>query len=207
MPLECQRKPRRRAGAAGYLRARAVVVGVALALCLLGAPTASAGYTYPRGSPWWLSEVKGGVLVHDVGAFGRSEEDTNANLNGEVLFNLKGRIWDRIWSPRPHFGLSINTGGDTSQLYTGLTWGFNLLGNGFGRWSMGAAVHDGARRTNKLGEKELGARVLFRFALEFGVRLTERHSVSVILDHISNGDIKDKNEGLDNFGIRYGYRF
>ncbi|NQV21929.1 MAG: acyloxyacyl hydrolase [Rhodospirillales bacterium] len=28
-----------------------------------------------------------------------------------------------------------------------------------------------------------------------------------MLDHISNGDLKDENEGIDNFGVRYGYRF
>lgn len=182
-------------------------VATAAILFLQTAAPAEAGYRYGRGVPWWLSEVKAGALIHDVGVFGRSEEDTNLNLNGEVLFNLKGRIWQRIWAPRPHLGGSINTGGDTSQGYAGLTWDFNMLGNGFGRWSMGAAVHDGEKQTSKLGTKELGSRVLFRFALEFGLRITEHHNVSIILDHISNGDLKDENEGLDNFGIRYGYRF
>jgi lipid A 3-O-deacylase len=172
-----------------------------------GSRSAEADYQYPKQSPWWLSEIKGGVFIHDVGVFGRSEEDTSPVINGEVLFNLKGKIWDVIWSPRPHVGVSVNTGGDTSQAYTGMTWDFNMLGNGFGSWSMGAAVHDGSLTTNKLDEKELGSRVLFRFALEFGVRLTEHHNVSIILDHISNGDLKDENEGIDNFGVRYGYRF
>jgi lipid A 3-O-deacylase len=182
-------------------------LGLLTLLIVLGAWPAHAEYQYPKYGPWWLSEVKVGALLNDVGAFGRSEEDTNVVINGEALFNLKGRIWEKIWSPRPHLGFSANTGGETSQGYAGMTWDFNVIGNGFGRWSMGAAVHDGEKRTNKLGEKELGSRVLFRFALEFGVRLTEHHNVSIILDHISNGDLKDENEGLDNFGVRYGYRF
>jgi len=182
-------------------------LALTVSLVILTSASARAEYQYPKQGPWWLSEVKAGVLVHDVGVFGRSEEDTNAIINGEALFNLEGRFWDMIWSPRPNLGFAVNTGGDTSQAYTGLTWDFDLIGNGFGRWSMGAAVHDGALTTNKLGDKELGSRVLFRFALEFGVRLTEHHNVSIILDHISNGDLKDENEGLDNFGIRYGYRF
>ena len=176
-------------------------------LTVLGRSPAAADYQYPKQSPWWMSEVKVGALIHDVGVFGRSEEDTNAVINGEALFNLKGRLWKKIWSPRPHLGFSANTGGDTSQLYTGMTWDFDITGNGFGRWSMGAVVHDGELRTSRTDEKELGSRVLFRFALEFGVRLTEHHNVSIILDHISNGDLKDENEGLDNFGVRYGYRF
>ena len=174
---------------------------------LHGLAPAQANSRNARGVPWWLSELKAGVLIHDVGVFGRSEEDTNANLNGEILFNLKGRVWRRLLAPRPHVGVEINTGGDTSQAYTGLTWDFNLLGNGFGRWSMGAAVHDGKLRSNKLDEKELGSRVLFRFVLEFGLRMTEHHNVSILLSHISNGGIKDENEGIDNFGVRYGYRF
>lgn len=174
---------------------------------LLGTAPAEAGYRYGRGVPWWLSEVKAGAFIHDVGVFGRSEEDTKVDLNAEILFNLKGRIWQRIWAPRPHLGGSLNTGGNTSQAYGGLTWDFNLLGNGFGRWSMGAAVHDGKLKTSRPDRKELGSRVLFRFALEFGLRITERHNVSIILDHISNGGLKDENEGIDNFGVRYGYRF
>lgn len=188
-------------------RCRATVLLIAALFFAAGSGGAEAGYQYPKHSPWWLSEVKGGVFIHDVGVFGRSEEDTSAVVNGEVLFNLKGKIWDVTRSPRPHIGVSVNTGGDTSQAYTGMTWDFNLLGNGFGSWSMGATVHDGSLTTNKLGDKELGSRVLFRFALEFGVRLTEHHNVSIVLDHISNGDLKDENEGIDNVGVRYGYRF
>ncbi len=195
-------------GIGRYARHITLICGALVVLGICGTPPASAaGYRYARDTPWWVSEVKAGALIHDVGVFGRSEEDTSANINGEILFNLKGRIWQLIWAPRPHIGLTINPSGDTSQAYTGLTWDFNTLGNGFGRWSMGAAVHDGEKQTNTLGKKELGSRVLFRFALEFGLRLTEHHSVSVILDHISNGDLKDENEGIDNFGVRYGYRF
>ncbi|HIF08901.1 MAG TPA: hydantoinase B/oxoprolinase family protein [Sneathiellales bacterium] len=84
-------------------------LGLLTLLIVLGAWPAHAEYQYPKYGPWWLSEVKVGALLNDVGAFGRSEEDTNVVINGEALFNLKGRIWEKIWSPRPHLGFSANT--------------------------------------------------------------------------------------------------
>ena len=49
--------------------------------------------------------------------------------------------------------------------------------------------------------------MLFRESASFGYILAERHGISVFLDHVSNANICDKNEGLENFGLRYGYRF
>ena len=69
------------------------------------------------------------------------------------------------------------------------------------------AGHDGELRTSDDSTKELGLRVLFREAAEIGFRITDRNSVSVVLDHISNGGLADENEGLDNFGLRYSYIF
>ena len=56
-----------------------------------------------------------------------------------------------IGSPRPHIGADINTSGNTSDGYFGLTWGIMLIQNLFGagdgifvNGSLGGAVHDGA---------------------------------------------------------------
>ena len=43
--------------------------------------------------------------------------------------------------------------------------------------------------------------------LEAGWRFDEHNSLSVYFDHISNGNTADVNEGLDDLGVRYGYRF
>jgi hypothetical protein len=59
----------------------------------------------------------------------------------------------------------------------------------------------------KGGGNELGCRVLFRESLSVGVRFMKHHSLSVMVDHISNAGLCDHNDGLDTLGVRYGYRF
>ena len=120
-----------------------------------------------------------------------------------VLFGMLGR-W--LLAPEPHIGFHANSEGDTSQVYAGFTWLFDVGWNVFAGGSLGLAVHDGKESTTSLDRKELGLRVLFRESAEIGVHLTDRHALSVILDHISNAGIDENNEGLDTVGIRYTFQ-
>ena len=177
---------------------------LALALALLAAPGAASAQV--------VDEVRLGVLAHDIGLFGSNAED-GADLNAEVRFVSPSFLrW--AFSPRPHLGVSINTSGATDQLYFGLTWTATLFrdvilrGDGFFvELGLGGAVHDGKIDTTRVDRKSLGSRVLFRESLEFGWAFTPSQSVSFMLDHISNANLADRNEGLDNFGIRYGLKF
>lgn len=152
-----------------------------------------------------VSEIRLGALVHDEGPFSRNEE-SGYDANLEVLF-VSPDFLDVIWSPRPHLGADINSGGDTSQVYAGLSWEWSFWGDWFAGFSLGGSVHDGKLTTLEIDRKELGCRLLFRESVEVGYRFGGRHGISGFLDHISNAKICDKNEGLDNFGIRYGYLF
>ena len=58
-----------------------------------------------------------------------------------------------------------------------------------------------------IGQKSLGCKVLFRESAALGYLVTEKHSLSVALDHISNASLCSSNEGLDALGMRCGYRF
>ena len=73
--------------------------------------------------------------------------------------------------------------------------------------SFGGSVHNGETKTDRSDKKELGCRLLFRESLEFGYRFGGRHAITAFLDHISNANLCDKNEGLETVGLRYGYRF
>jgi hypothetical protein len=54
----------------------------------------------------------------------------------------------------------------------------------------------------------MGSRVTFREAIEVGYRFLENHSISFVLDHYSNaGWIAERNQGNDDLGFRYGYKF
>ena len=152
-----------------------------------------------------ISELRTGLLIHDEGPFSRREED-GLDVNIEVLF-ASPDVLDFIWSPRPHIGANINTSGDTSQVYLGLSWEWTIWRGFFAGFSLGGAVHDGETTTIETDKKELGCRVLFRESVEAGWRFAGRHSVSLYLDHISNAKLCDANEGLENIGLRYGYRF
>ncbi|MBL26388.1 MAG: hypothetical protein CMM50_02385 [Rhodospirillaceae bacterium] len=151
--------------------------------------------------------VRVGIAQHDANVFGHRKE-SGGDVALELRFHpLTGEFWDSIWSPRPHFGVNLSTGGDTNQLYSGLTWTWRFLGPLFASLDLGAAVHDGALSTNRPDRKELGARFLFREAVELGVSVAGHHTFSVRVDHISNATLADHNEGLNTLGLLYGYRF
>lgn len=155
--------------------------------------------------PARATELRLGLLAHDVGLFG-GEHERGMDVNGEVLFDSPALLAP-IWAPRPHLGISVNSVGHTSQLYAGLTWDWQPAGPLFVEFSLGGAVHDGKLDTHRQDRISLGSRVLFRESLALGVRLGERHSLSVFLSHISNANLAEHNEGMDNFGVRWGYRF
>lgn len=155
----------------------------------------------------WLSEIRLGFLRHDEGPFShRKESGWDGNL--EVLFVSPSWL-SSIWSPRPHLGFSINSdpGDNTNQIYAGLSWEWQFWGGMLAGFSLGGAVHDGEDSTNDPNRKELGCPVLFRESVEVGYRFADRHAVTLFLDHISNASICDHNEGLESFGVRYGYKF
>ena len=160
-----------------------------------------------------IDEVKLGGLAHDVGFLGHHVE-SGADVNIEMLFASPAflRI---IGSPRPHIGGDINTDGNTSDGYFGLTWGANLkdlLGIAdrvFVDGSLGGAVHDGflTGAVPPPGRKLLGSRILFRESAEVGYQITPTVSVSAILDHISNANLAPRNAGITSAGARLGFEF
>lgn len=157
-----------------------------------------------------ISEIRGGVFSHDTGVFSSNEEDGIA-LNGEILFNAPDFL-RYIGNPRPHIGGTWAVeDGSTSQAYFGLTWEADFWRDRmFVYGSFGGAIHTG--ETGPESEippdrKALGCRALFRESLGLGVNLTPRVNVAAHLDHISNARLCDQNEGLENAGVRFGYRF
>lgn len=152
-----------------------------------------------------LSEIRIGALWHDQGPFShRKEEGYDGNL--EVLF-ISPDFLKKVWEPRPHVGMSVNSKSDTNQVYLGLTWEWMFGKNYFANFSLGGAYHDGYKVTNKLDRKSLGCKILFRESIDIGYRFGGKHSIMAHLDHISNAKLCSTNEGLESVGIRYGYHF
>jgi lipid A 3-O-deacylase len=162
-----------------------------------------------------IDEVKIGALAHDVG-FLTHHVESGADLNIETLF-VSPDMLSIIGSPRPHIGADINTAGNTSDGYLGLTWGWTLMPSLFGggalfaNGSLGGAVQDGFTGTQATepppGRKLLGSTVLFRESAELGYQITPIVSVSALLDHISNANLAPRNAGITSAGARLGFKF
>ena len=151
-------------------------------------------------------EVKLGVSLHDFRFIAADPVEDGADLNGEFLFPAL-EFLEPVYSPRPHIGAQINTAGKTSQVYAGLTWTFYLADRLWLGASVGGTLHSGEVLQRGLSRKALGSRALFRLSAELGVDLTDRFNASIYYDHSSNAFLAPLNPGLDNAGIRLGYRF
>jgi lipid A 3-O-deacylase len=153
-----------------------------------------------------ISEIRLGALGHDVGLLGHKIEH-GKDFNLEMLFHTPNLpLFRKIWSPKPHLGFTFNEGGGTSQLYAGLSWIYEM-GPLFFEGSLGLAVHNGGTSNMKGPRKAFGQRWLFRESLQMGYRLGGSHSLSLMLDHVSNAGLSTANPGMETFGLRYGFAF
>lgn len=159
----------------------------------------------PAGHPI-LAELRLGLGAQDP----LSPEAGSTNLAGLVLFNRPFQPGGAPSSfvPMPHAGFSLNLASRTSHLHAGLTWRFDLGRQLFLEAGFGGALHDGmvgARATE--GRNALGCRALFRESAGFGYRLDDGWTITLALEHLSNGGRCERNRGLTNIALMLGYRF
>ncbi|WP_411819222.1 acyloxyacyl hydrolase [Hyphococcus formosus] len=159
-----------------------------------------------------VDEVRAGVYAQSCCGIGSSKEQGVA-INAEAVFESP-RVLSVLGSPRPVIGATVATDSDaTSQIYTGLDWQVNVS-----RWFLsagaGVAVHNGetdrydpVADINRVDHTVFfGCRALFRLAGDVGYRLTDTISASFHFNHISNAGLCNENEGLDQMGLRLGFR-
>lgn len=154
----------------------------------------------------FLDELRGGVLHHDINSTLKSRHEKGPDLNLEFLFKSPS-LFDRIWSPSPHLGISQNTRGSTSQYYFGLTWTIPFLEHFFIDLSFGGSINNAHQKRQTASKLALGSNLLFREAVSLGVLFRRRHTLSVMLDHTSSAASASPNPGLTNLGLRYGFKF
>jgi len=160
-----------------------------------------------------VDELRGGVFIQGWGGPGVDKEQ-GAGINIEALFKSP-RAFSVLGAPRPQLGASIATDPDaTSQIYAGLEWKVEIARKFFAAASLGGAIHNGETNFDPATDIPrindtvfLGCRALFRLGGDVGYEVTDRWRLSIHLDHISNAGLCSENEGLDNFGLRLGYRF
>ena len=162
----------------------------------------------PRKVSRTVDEVRFGVLSHDAAPFESNRPESGIDLNAEVRF-VSPELLSYVLAPRPHLGLTVNTNGETNQLYGGLTWTFDSSRRRlFFDLALGFSVHDGELDDASGRRLSLGSRVLFRVSGELGFRFSkaQQYSISGFWDHASNGGLfGDSNQGIDTIGVRFGY--
>ena len=153
-----------------------------------------------------LAGFSGGILAHGVTAWSQAGfEERGVTFNGEVDFvpifeALRGSI-------HPEIGADFTTADGTSYVYADLKYEIMGPGNSFFGIGLGGAVHDGYLNATSYYHNALGSRVLFHIPLEAGIAFADHYRLSVYFEHVSNGYLTSPNEGLDNAGLRFGYRF
>jgi lipid A 3-O-deacylase len=151
-------------------------------------------------------ELQLGLLSYDTGLF--THQDFNgAVLNGEILFPSPDFLAP-LGSPRPHLGFDAALVDDPIHFaYAGLTWDVY-----FTKWLYLSASFGGALTTAQNLEdpteyKALGCRGLFHVGAGLGFDITEKATVQLYADHFSTASLCEPNNGAENAGIRFGYRF
>ena len=155
-----------------------------------------------------FDEIRFGVMAHDIEPGDNSEDGVDINL--EVLFGKpswthSNRLIHHFIRPRPHIGGHINTAGDTSMFYFGLTWDHEITKRLFLETSFGGAVHNGPR--DQAVGNSYGCKLNFRESATLGYKIDKKWRLLVTVDHMSNANLCDRNSGLTNAGARLGYEF
>jgi lipid A 3-O-deacylase len=180
------------------------------ALLLAAAPAAGAlaqgaDTSRPAAPHPSVLEMRLAVQVHNP-EFTDNDEEGGLNIGAEFL-TASPQWLGWIWSPRPTAGFSLNTAGDTSAAYAGVTWDFDITGPLFVTAFFGGVVHDGETDPGKPDKRALGCPLLFRESIGLGWRLPGGDAIELAVDHMSNASLCDENDGVENLGLKYHLRF
>ena len=146
-----------------------------------------------------IDEWRVGLMAHDV----EDNDEKGADLNAELILNLDIES-ESLLIPRPVVGVSLNSDGDTSQIYGGGAWNIEIGEDFFSEIMLGVVAHNGeTSMTDRPDDRELGCSVMFREALSLGYRMDESKSIMATVSHISNAGLCDQNSGLTNAGLRF----
>jgi lipid A 3-O-deacylase len=163
-----------------------------------------------------VDEVWVGAFAHDVTDLGRGRESDGADLELEID-TVKPAVLRFLGAPRVNATIALNSAGLTNFGGVGLVWDRRLAGRLYGSLQFGVDYTDGVTDViqGPAGDDErhhrllLGTRTLFREAAGLNWRLSDRWSVGGEFIHLSNGGLvgHHHNQGLNDLGLRLGYRF
>lgn len=138
-------------------------------------------------------------------------EENGVFLTGVALFDPLGHGnasgLERLLVPRLHVGADISTAGETNQFYAGFSWTADLTDIVFVEAGLGGTLHDGKLDEDGTPGPKLGSRVLFHEYAAIGVNLDRNWRILGQIEHSSNANFADPNDGLSRAGVLIGYKF
>lgn len=113
---------------------------------------------------------------------------------------------DVLLRPRVHAGAMVSTAGEASQVFGGLTWTVDVTDKMFLDIGFGGAWNN-ANATDSGRGPHVGCHFLFHESLAAGYKITQNVSIMATVEHSSNADLCDANDGLSYAGVSLGYKF
>jgi len=163
-----------------------------------------------------LDEVWVGGFAHDVSDLGKGRESGTGDAIMEIDTGRPDAL-RFLGAPRIGLTMGLNSSGLSNAGAVSLVWDHHLFSRFYGTLDLGMGLTDGVSRTpsgvagvyDQRHRLLLGSKVLFREAGGIDWRLTDHWSIGGEFVHYSNGLIlaKDHNQGINDAGLRLGYRF
>ncbi|MEM9232721.1 MAG: acyloxyacyl hydrolase [Pseudomonadota bacterium] len=165
-------------------------------------------------APALADEVRLGIAKHDL-----SDTESGFDIQAQYVF---GKEPDAAgyWTIRPYLVVATNTDGYINFGGAGLQPEYAISENWLAEFQFGVVAHDGRidlpppnmpveRQFVLDTERTYGCEALFHLSPSLRRNVTDNLSVAFYWEHLSHGQIicSGKNEGLDNYGLRLGYRF
>jgi len=183
--------------------------------CGLACLAESASAAAPTQMEVWSQqfELRLGILGHDTGYLDRAyPRNHNYAISLELLFPSPSFI-SFAFDPRPKIGLSLSE--EISFVYAGLNWDAPVYGGWYVHGGFGGSYNNADRLTerdlqpgeNKDTHRLVGCYALFQITAGFGYRFDQNINLQFYGEHLSNMNLCDNNEGLDQWGVRLGYAF
>ncbi len=172
-----------------------------------------------------ISEIRIGVSnfdeqILDLGFSAINGRENSIAVNAEIIFD-EPEFLKWALTPQPYINGTLNLEGETSYGGAGLLWRQTFGEKTYGDFSFGLVAHTGNTNSDIDDELSLleflevtsseisfGSRILFRQQLTLGYRVSDKWSLEIFGEHLSNGQILSSiNEGVDILGLKAARRF
>jgi len=177
-----------------------------------GAAVAALAFSASPAAAEIVDQVWIGGYAHDISDLGLGKESNTTDIQLEVD-SAQPQVLRFLGAPHLNATLALNTAGKTDFGSVGLAWDRRLIGSLYGSLQFGIGDSDGVTRPSSDPKDRdrllLGSKALFREAAGVNWRMKNHWLIGVQFVHASNGLILGRryNEGINDAGVRIGYRF